>query len=66
MGINRNIVECKGTYVSIRQTPVFVLIGTLWNVKELKNRIQPRRRRINRNIVECKVEYYLNSAYSHG
>ena len=31
--INRNIVECKGKYLSSRLVVSFVLIETLWNVK---------------------------------
>ena len=53
--INRNILECKGSYSSVTSSPIPVLIETYWNVKEqllvdLKKRIQ----RINRNILECK------------
>ena len=33
MGINRNIVECKGMYCSPAISYRCVLIETLWNVK---------------------------------
>ena len=33
MGINRNIVECKGRKMARGAVPVYVLIETLWNVK---------------------------------
>ena len=32
-GFNRNIVECKDNSIAILNSPVIVLIETLWNVK---------------------------------
>ena len=54
-GINRNIVECKGSCRSGNGTGQAVLIETLWNVKTtaFSHTVQ-RRSCINRNIVECK------------
>ena len=36
MGINRNIMECKGLSNVIASTKSLVLIETLWNVKSGK------------------------------
>ena len=60
-GINRNIVECKESR-SVQIFPCgFVLIETLWNVKEEKvQETKTNRHRINRNIVECKAHFDYN------
>ena len=54
--INRNIMECKGIYISMRLKNHVVLIETLWNVKNnfIGNQVTGVKR-INRNIMECKV-----------
>ena len=36
MGINRNIVECKGKKLWQAKLLLFVLIETLWNVKDYR------------------------------
>ena len=56
MGINRNIVECKGRKFSTHPGSLRpVLIETLWNVKvNINDSIFFCMLRINRNIVECK------------
>ena len=54
-GINRNIVECKARFYWMNTGCWYVLIETLWNVKNYPGHWwNPRSRRINRNIVECK------------
>ena len=54
-GINRNIVECKGAARNRTTCFAFVLIETLWNVKEsIPCRGEYLGDSINRNIVECK------------
>ena len=53
-GINRNIVECKDLWIRERDSFSFVLIETLWNVKELTVSMVNPSFRINRNIVKCK------------
>ena len=60
-GINRNIVECKVSQETEGGTQEFVLIETLWNVKQHQKLLRCKIRvGINRNIVECKVSYYCN------
>ena len=56
MGINRNIVECKGMFSRhTMQLELEVLIETLWNVKtDGRNLSCAEPLCINRNIVECK------------
>ena len=39
MGINRNIVECKGRFYLCNYLPGLVLIETLWNVKMLQGQM---------------------------
>ena len=47
-------MECKDVCIWIFLPPSFVLIETLWNVKQPHPLIQYSDGRINRNIVECK------------
>ena len=56
IGINRNIVECKGVSTRLLSRNAGVLIETLWNVKPegVGVGLIPLPR-INRNIVECKA-----------
>ena len=62
-GINRNIVECKSSWLRNRPKHICVLIETLWNVN-IRNSLKPRflSTGINRNIVECKsVQSHVQS-----
>ena len=55
-GINRNIVECKVSFIEPREEGfLWVLIETLWNVKPDDTFSLMLEICINRNIVECKV-----------
>ena len=54
LGINRNIMECKGDWYGTRQEALWVLIETLWNVKFELHRSAWMLWCINRNIMECK------------
>ena len=59
MGINRNIVECKGVeQCREHDGQSVVLIETLWNVKTEDSSPCPEKPScINRNIVECKANF---------
>ena len=62
LGINRNIVECKGMKKAGYKVGIYVLIETLWNVKSAVRLMYfPEASSINRNIVECKVGIDDNS-----
>ena len=63
IGINRNIVECKGTY---KLRPVMVTVRINRNIVECKvflcHASADWGKCINRNIVECKVRCRLYNA----
>ena len=52
--INRNILECKGTFCWWFWCSNWVLIETYWNVKANMSLTEPCDKCINRNILECK------------
>ena len=55
LSINRNIVECKGICCFVFDILLYVLIETLWNVKDAASgEVARLPGSINRNIVECK------------
>ena len=60
MGINRNILECKGLLIEMEQGGYDVLIETYWNVKIGSRKPLKWRCCINRNILECKGYCYFN------
>ena len=56
-------MECKVYHPSVNPLCCFVLIETLWNVKN--NRIGSQVtgvKRINRNIMECKEELTISGS----
>ena len=61
LGINRNIVECKVACSRCLLSLAFVLIETLWNVKQTKEMERYYAQCINRNIVECKDKFKIMS-----
>lgn len=52
--MNRNIIECKSTYINVDLSIHLVLIGTYWNVNSIKLVKELLGSSINRNILEYK------------